>query len=472
MVVGEFTQETQLVVIGGGPGGYSTAFRAAELGIETVLVDSRDGLGGVCLHEGCIPSKTLLHITETIENAKRAEAFGVSFDQPRIDLDGIRAWLDTSVTKLAGGLKQLCKHHGVEHIQGAASFEDSRRLNVRDSAIPRIRFRRAVIATGSTPLAHPAMPFDGHHVLTPHEAVKLPSVPKSLLVVGGNYNAVELACIYAALGSSVTLVHDGERLLENTDADLLRPLLAALKGRLTQICVAASIEQTEVKDDALHVQFTGDNTPSETRFDRAIVSIGYRANVQSLNVQATGIKLDDAGFIATDDQQRTDDPRIFAVGDVSGGGARNELLADRALVQGRVAAEVIAGWNSHLDLRAVPVTVFTDPQIAWCGLNEQLAKQNGIPYEVVRQPWAASGRAVGMGRTDGVTKMLIDPDTQLILGMGIAGPNASELIGEGALAIEMGAVVSDLAAIVHPHPTLSEMYASAAQRIENDNGNP
>lgn len=465
MVVGEFTQETQLVVIGGGPGGYSAAFHAAELGIETVLVDARDQLGGVCLHEGCIPSKTLLHIVETLRSAERASQFGVRFGKPQLDIDAIRAWMDQSISKLAGGLKQLCKRHGVEHIQGTASFEDGRRLNVRDSAIPRIRFRRAIIATGSVPMKHPVLEEDGRVVLTPHQAIRIEQIPKSLLIVGSNYNAVELASIYAAFGSEVTLVFDDKQVLPDADADLVRPLAASLKAQLKNMCPGTRVTDARRKDDAIEVAFEGAKLDA-TRFDQVIVSIGYRANVDSLAIDRTVARIDEFGFIEVDDQMRTQDQRVFAVGDVAASNQRRELLADRALAQGRVAAEVIAGWNAHLDLRAVPVAVFTDPQIAWCGLTELQAKQAEIPYLVTKQSWGVSGKAVGMGRTDGVTKIIYDPDTQLVLGMGIAGPHASELIAEGALAIEMGAVITDLASIIHPHPTLAEMYSDAALRVE------
>jgi dihydrolipoamide dehydrogenase len=462
MVVGEFTQETQLVVIGGGPGGYAAAFRAAELGVETVIVDPRETLGGVCLHEGCIPSKTLLHIVETINQASRAKEFGVQFAEPKFDLDAIRQWVQQSIDSLAKGLQQLCKRHGVEHIQGHASFEDGRRLAVRDSAIPRIRFRRAIIATGATPCTHDVLAIDGTHVLSPKQAIKLPHVPKSLLIVGSNYNAVELAMIYTAFGSRVTLVDASDRLLPQVDADLVRPVARRLDAILEQVSMKTTITQAAIKDDMLQITLHQGETSSDHRFEQAIVSLGYKPNIDELQLQGTSVKLDEHGFIQTDDQQRTSDARIFAVGDVTGGA----MLADRALTQGRVAAEVIAGWNSHLDTRAVPYAVFSDPQIAWCGLTEQQAKAEAIPYAVAKQPWGASGKAVGMGRVDGMSKILYDPDTQLVLGIGICGPHATEMIAQGSLAIEMGAVITDLAATVHPHPTLSEMIANAAQRVD------
>lgn len=465
MVVGEFTQETQLVVIGGGPGGHSAAFRAAELGIQTVLVDARESLGGVCLHEGCIPSKTLLHVVQTLRSAERACQFGVHFDKPRIDLDAVHAWLDQTAGKMAASLKQLCQRHGVEHIQGQASFEDGRRLNVRDSAIPRIRFRRAIIATGSRPAPHPVLEFDGRLVLSPYEGVRVRSVPESLLVVGGNYNAVELASIYAAFGTQVTLVHDADRLLPDADADLIRPLINSLEQRLHQVMLRTEVVDAHLESDGLTVTLRGMDV-QQVRFDCAIVSVGYTANTEGLGLDRAGLAVGESGFIRVDDQMRTSDQRIFAVGDVAIREQRSELLADRASAEGRVAAEVIAGWNSRLDNRAIPVAVFTDPEIAWCGLTETQAKQRNVPYLAARQAWSASGRAIGMGQPDGVTKILYDADTQLILGMGVAGPHATELISEAALAIEMGAVISDLAAIVHPYATLGETFTSAALRAE------
>ncbi|HRQ74645.1 MAG TPA: NAD(P)/FAD-dependent oxidoreductase [Phycisphaerales bacterium] len=467
MVVGEFTQEAELVVIGGGPGGYSAAFRAAELGIQTILIDERDQLGGVCLHEGCIPSKTLLHIAEIIRIGEGTARFGVKFAQPSIDVQAINGWVVKTRETLAKGLAGIAKKHRVEVIRGRAVFEDSRMLSVRDGASPgRVRFKRALIACGSCSIAHPAMSFDGVRVLTPREAVHLESVPQRLLIVGHNYMSLELATIYSALGSQVTLVDECERLLPEADQDLVRPLMERLKTRLTHIGCQVIIKKSKIVGNTIEVEFQGEAAPKDRVFDRAIVAIGQRANTDGLGLERTGVRQDELGFIQIDAQGRTTDPRIFAVGDVTGG----PLLADHAMMQGRVAAEVIAGWNSTQDRRGVAWVAFTDPQLAWCGITEAQAQADDIPYRVAKLPWGASGRAVGIGRSDGLTKILYDPDSRIVLGVGISGVGAVEMIAEGVLAIEMGAVVDDLAGTIRPHPTLSELIADAAQRAEESHG--
>lgn len=461
MVVGEFTTETDLAIIGGGPGGYTAAFRAAELGVQTVLIDDRDALGGVCLHSGCIPSKTLLHIAEVIRAGEHAAQFGVTFAQPQIDVDRVRNWLLDTRATLAKALNGLAKKHGVEVVNGRAAFEDSRRLSVPNSDSPRIRFRRAIIATGTTPKPHPRLPFDGERVIDAAKATEIPTVPLSLLIVGYNYNAIELASIYAALGSAVTLVDESEMLPE-ADPDLSRPLLKRLKGQLEHMASGVIVDDSRVTKDGVEVSFSGGDVPRRTRFDEAIVVTELMPNVNGLGLEKTAVNLhEETGFIVVDDQLRTTDPRIFAIGDVTG----PPLLADQAMLQGRIAAEVAAGWNSTMDRRAVASVIFTDPQLAWCGLTEAAARAQGINHEVVKLPWGASGRAVSMGRTDGLTKIVYDPDTKLVLGVGIAGTGAAELIAEGVLAIEMGAVLDDLAGAIHPHPTLSELIPGAAQRV-------
>jgi dihydrolipoamide dehydrogenase len=459
MVVGEFTQEVELVVIGGGPGGYSAAFRAAELGVETVIVDALPALGGICLHHGCVPSKTLLHIAEIIRAADRAGQFGVGYDKPTIDLDGMRAWLNKARETLGKGLAAQAKKHNVEFVQGEASFEDARRLNVVGGPVPRIRFRRAIIATGSKPIEHEHLPFGHDRVWTPSDALDLPLIPDRLLIVGNGYMAVEFATIYSALGSRVTLVTEHDAFLPVVDDDLSRPLLRTLKGSLEHLSVKTAIAGAKLQDDAITITFAGDGAPKETTFDAAIVAVGQRANIESLQLDRTQVALNECGFIAVNDELRTNDPRMFAVGDVTGG----PLLADYALAQGRIAGEVIAGWKSGLDVHAVPVTIFSDPQIAWCGLTEQRAKAEGIGHAVVKIPWGASGRAVGMGRTDGMTKIVYEPDAKIVLGVGLVGPHAAEMISEGALAVEMVAELDDIAGTIHPHPTMSELIADAAK---------
>jgi dihydrolipoamide dehydrogenase len=395
MVVGEFTQEVELVVIGGGPGGYSAAFRAAELGVETVIVDADSELGGVCLHRGCVPSKTLLHIAEIIHAAKRATQFGVTFGEPAIDTDGVRAWVQKARDTLARGLASQVKKCNVEFLQGEASFEDARRLNVVGGKVPRIRFRRAIIATGSAPIEHEQLPFSHERIWTPAEALDVRFIPERLLIVGCDYMAVEFATLYSAFGSRVTLVTDHDAIMPEVDDDLTRPLMRTLKSMLEEVVVSTNVESATLDGKKIAVTFSGNNVPKATTFDAAIVAVGQRANIGPLKLEKTGVTLCEGGFIKVDDELRTTDPRIFAVGDVTGG----PLLADYALAQGRIAGEVIAGWKAGLDVHAVPVTIFSDPQIAWCGMTERRAKAEAIPHEVAKIPWGASGRAVGMGRT-------------------------------------------------------------------------
>jgi dihydrolipoamide dehydrogenase len=459
MVVGEFTQETDLVVIGGGPAGYAAAFRAAELGHKTFVVDARDGLGGTCLHAGCIGSKTLVHIADTIDSARRAADLGVQLGSPRIDLDQVRAWTQGTIERLAQGLEGLCRKHGVQRVRGMAHFADSRHVDIPQGEVSRLKFKRAIIATGCRSRAHGDLPFDGLRVLTPAQALELPDVSGDVLVLGHDYMALELAGVYGALGSRVTLIGQNEQLLPQADADLVRPVVRALEQRIEGVHLAASVTDATVTDTGVEISLDG----STRRFDRAIVCQGLEACTESLQLQHTKVALDKDGFIPVDERTRTTDQRIHAAGDVTG----DPLLADRALHQGRIAAEVIAGLDVIDDPRAVPVVVFTDPQIAWCGLTETAAKLEGTAHAVARLPWGASGRAAGMGRTDGVTKMIYDPDSKLVLGIGLTGAHASEMIGQCALAIEMGAVTDDLAATVHPHPTMCELLADVARSIDS-----
>lgn len=458
MVVGEFTQETNLLVIGGGPGGYSAAFRAAELGLETVIVDARETIGGVCLHAGCVPSKTLLSIADAIASVKHASSFGVQFASPKIDPDAIRAWVGKTISTLSEALVRQSEKLRVEHISGEAVFEDSKHVAIRGSEVPRVKFKKAIIAAGSSPIEHPACPFDGSRILNPGEALALHSIPGSLLIVGSSYMAVELASIYAALGSKVTLVDEGEQMLPDADADLVKPMLKRLGQSIAAISTKTRLSGAKAVKAGVDTRFEGSNAPKQTRFDQVIIAIGQRPNTDSLGLEHTQVKLDEHGFIKVNEQMKTDDSRILAVGDVTG----EPLLADKAIHQGRIAAEAAAGWGNAFDARAIPVIIFTDPQIAWCGLTEHQAKSAGVEHEVVKIPWGFSGRAVGMGRSEGLTKLIIDPSTKLILGVGIAGSGAAEMIGEGALAIEMGAVVDDLASTIHPHPTMSELIGQAA----------
>ena len=453
MVVGEFTQECDLLIIGAGPGGYAAAFRAAELGQSVTIVDSRSDLGGVCLHEGCIPSKTLLHIARQIREAEAAAQFGIMFQQPKIDLDAIRAWLDKTVAMLAKGLDSKAKKLGIQRLTGTARFDDGKNVSIAGGSVPRVKFRRCIIATGSTQAQIEELPGDSLTVLSPQQALTISTLPAKLLIVGHDYMAVELAMIYAALGSAVTLATSQATLLPEVDADIRRPLERRLKEQLAAL--STNVERpTELAND--------------DSFDAVIVSERRVGNTSSLNLNAADVTVDVSGFIVVDETMRTGNPRIFAVGDVTG----LPQLADLALAQGKISAEVIAGQPSVFDARSIPHVIFTDPEIAWCGLTESQAKRDDVPHAIAKLPWGASGRAVGMGRHDGLTKVIYDPETQVIDGIGLVGSGVSEMIGEASLAIEMGTTLEDLAATIHPHPTRVELLADAANAaIESNKGN-
>ena len=461
MVVGEFTRETDLLVIGGGPGGYTAAFRAAQLGVDTVLVEATDHLGGICLHEGCIPSKTLLYMAETIEQAAGAERMGISFSKPKINLDKVRDWKNDVTRKLAKGLDNQCKRLGVERIRGRARFEDSRHVVLQDGDISRIKFRRAVIATGSRAVRLTGIEADSPRVIDSREALELADVPKTLLVIGGGYIGLELGSVYAALGSEVTVVEMLPNLLPGADQDLVRPLAKRMRDVLAEIALQTKVTAMKDLGNGIEVTFEGQNVPKRAKFEKILVSVGRRPNTDELGLENTKAQLD-GGFIQVDQRLRTSDVRIFAIGDVVPG----PMLAHKASHQGRICAEVIAGHDAVSDARAVPAVVFTDPEIAWCGLTETEAKAQGVKVTVKKIPWGASGRATAMGRTEGVTKILFEPHTRLVLGVGMCGPHAGEMIAEAALALEMGAVAADLAATIHPHPTLSEMVGEAADMME------
>ncbi len=462
MVVGEFTQETDLVVIGGGPGGYSAAFRAAELGIETIIVDATGALGGVCLHHGCIPSKTMLSISETLRLAERAAKFGVHFDKPRVDLGEIRQWMSQTIDSLASGLGNIARKRGVEVLKGKARFEDQRQLSIHNGSGSRIRFKRAVIASGASSLPPAGGWFDSPRMMDATAALELDEIPATLLVIGGGYIALELASVYAALGSKVTLATQFDRLLPEADPDVVRPLARRLGEILKSVRLNAPITDLREVDTGIEATFQSADAPSSAVFERVLVAIGHRPNTAALDLAQVRVEVDDAGYVRIDDQLRSSNARILAVGDVTG----EPLLADKAIQQGRIAAEVVAGWGSVFDPRAIPFVVFTDPQVAWCGLTETQAADQGIAHETVTIPWGASGRAVSLGRSDGMTKLVYDPDTKLVLGVGIVGAGAAEMIAHGVLAVEMGAVTADLALSVHPHPTMSELIGEAAARVE------
>ncbi len=459
MVVGEFTQECDVVVIGGGPGGYTAALRAAALGQKVTLIEEHDRLGGVCLRVGCIPSKALLHVAEIIHLAAGAEPKGLRFKKPEIDLAAMRAYTAGVIDKLSSGVAGLCKNAKVEVVTGRAVFESSKQLRLHGGDVDRIRFKRAVIATGSRPVAIPALSIDSPRVFDSSGALELRAVPGKLLVVGGGYIGLELGQVYAALGSAVTVVEMLDTLMAGVDSDLARPLNKRLQEQFTGgIHLKTKVAKLSDRGEAVEVTFEGAGRPSTTGFDAVLVSVGRQPNTDSLGLENTAVIVSERGFIEVDAQMKTADKRIFAIGDVVG----NPMLAHKAIREGKVAAEVIAGGGAAFDNVCIPAVVFTDPELAWAGVTETDAKAQGLDITVRKMPWGGSGRAVSLMRPDGLTKVICDTSSGRVLGVGLTGPHAGELIAEAALAIEMGATAEDIAATIHPHPTLSETYQDVA----------
>ena len=460
MVMGELTQEAELLVIGSGPAGYAAAFRGADLGLDVTLVDTAPRPGGVCLFEGCIPSKTFLYLAELIYDADKAASMGISFGKPRIDLEGMRSWKTQVVDKLADGLVSLSSRRGVQLIKGRAEFESSDTVRLHDSDVSHIKFRHAIIATGSRPVALPTSDFkDGGRIMSSTGALALADIPQRMLVVGGGYVGLELGTVYAALGTQITLVEYMDRLLPGVDQDLVEPLHRKLKGMFAGIHLNTKVLSLAERDGAVDVKLEGDADDAPQTFDRVLVAVGRRPASQGLGLENTSVKLDDKGFVVIDEQMRTTDKNIFAVGDVAGG----MMLAHKATREGKIAAEIIAGQSSAFDARAIPAVVYTDPQIAWCGLTEEQARREKRAIEVKRFPWKFSGRAATMGAPEGLTKIIVEPETLRILGVGITGRDTEGLISEGVLAVEMGALAEDVALSIHPHPTLSETEGEAAE---------
>jgi dihydrolipoamide dehydrogenase len=458
MVMGEFSQESEVVVIGGGPGGYAAAFRAADLGLDVTLVEKEKRLGGVCLKRGCIPSKTLLHVSQLLYDARQAGNLGLEFGVPDIDLDKVRGFKDRVVSKLTGGLDHLAEKRGVQVLQARAEFESSDTIRLAGGEISKLEFEHAIIATGSLPIALPGTDFS-ERVMSSREALHLVDVPERLLVVGGGYVGLELGSVYAALGSEVTVVEMLDRLISQADDDLARPLIKRIKEIFAAVYTETKVASLEEHDDYVEVTLEGAVDEPEQRFDRVLIAVGRRPNTENLGLENTDVAVDERGFIQIDDQQRTADPNIFAVGDAVGG----MMLAHKAMREGKVAAEVIVGEPAAFDVRAIPAVVYTDPQLAWAGLTESEAREQEREIKVSRFPWRASGRALTMEAPEGMTKIIVDPETETVLGFGIVGRNAGEMIAEGALAVEMGAVVQDLALTVHAHPTLSETEGEVAE---------
>ncbi|HYS18064.1 MAG TPA: dihydrolipoyl dehydrogenase [Candidatus Binatia bacterium] len=457
--MGDLLVEVDVAVVGGGPGGYSAAFRCAELGLETVVVDAGKRLGGACLWEGCIPSKALLHVAALIEDAERARELGVDFGEPRVSLDPLRKWkAERVVGRLARGLAAVAKAKGVEVIGGRAVFESSRELRVEGDEPQKVRFKHAIIATGSAPAGLPGLALSSDRVIDSTAALELGEVPERLLVIGGGYIGLELGQVYAALGSEITLAEMTDGLLPGVDRALVQPLARRCEKLFTKIRLGTKVTSLLEKGSAIETRFDGNDV---ALFDRVLVAVGRRPASAGLGLEHTRVSADARGFVSVDDRCRTADPSIYAVGDVTG----EPMLAHRAMRQGKVAAEVIAGRPAAFDNVVVPAVVFTDPEVAWCGLTEAEAAREGRKVTIARREWAASGRALTLGRSDGLTKLVADPDSGRVLGVGIVGPGAGELIAEGALAIETALTVEDLAATIHTHPTLSETLMEAAESL-------
>jgi dihydrolipoamide dehydrogenase len=465
MVMGETTIDTDVAVIGAGPGGYAAAFRAADLGLDVTLIDADERLGGVCLLRGCIPSKALLHVTELLHDARHAGEFGLTFDEPQIDLEKIRQWKNQIIDRLVNGLVTLSKQREVQIVQGRATFEASDRLRVRGKNTIHVRFKHAILATGSRAIALPGSSFEkGGRVMSSTGALALADIPETLLVVGAGYVGMELGSVYASLGSRVTVVERMGEILPGADRDLVRPLERRIAELFEAVYLKTRVAEMKQQDGRVEVVLEGDVPETRQSFDRVLVAIGRRPNSEDLGLEHTKVKLDERGFVKVDEQQHTADERILAIGDVVGG----MMLAHKAMYEGKVAAEVIAGHPAAFDAQAIPAVVYTDPQIAWAGLMETEARQRGIEVQVSRFPWRASGRALTMSAPEGITKMVFDPQTERILGVGIVGRQAEDLIGEGVLAIEMGALASDVALSIHPHPTLTETAEEAAGAFLGD----
>ncbi|MBL50962.1 MAG: dihydrolipoyl dehydrogenase [Candidatus Marinimicrobia bacterium] len=455
------SKKIEVVVIGAGPGGYAAAFRAADLGKQVLLIDRDPELGGVCLNRGCIPSKALLHLSKTMDDVNHLEDLGVSYGKPEIDINKIRAHKNKIISKLNNGIAQMAKARKVETLCGLATFVSNTELKVKTDAVEIVvTFEKCIIAAGSTSTMIPGVPADHPSILTSKTALDLENIPESLLVIGGGVIELELGQVYAALGSGVSVVEFLPSLLPGTDPDLVKPLQRKLKKQFKSIRVSSKVTKVDIKDDnTLDVTIENNEGINTENFDKVLVSIGRRPNTDLLNMKATDVIVNENGFIQVDVYQRTVIKNIFAIGDIVG----DPMLAHKATHEGKVAAEVAAGHPAAFDVRAIPSVVYTDPEVAWAGLTETKAKEENIPYEKGEFPWAASGRAIAMGAEQGKTKILFDPETKKVSGVGVVGPGAGDIISEGMLAIEMECDAEDIGLTVHPHPTLGETFAAAAE---------
>jgi dihydrolipoamide dehydrogenase len=451
---------TQLVVLGAGPGGYAAAFYAADLGMQVALVDEEKNPGGVCLYRGCIPSKALLHVAKVIDEAKHAGNWGVSFSEPKVDVDKLRGFKQGVVDKLTAGVGGIAKMRKVKFVQGRATLTGPRSMSVAGpGGTTELQFEHLILATGSHPTKIPTLSLDSPRMMDSTSGLELPDVPKSLLVIGGGYIGLELGTVYATLGSKVSVVEMTPGLLPGADRDLVQVLEKRLKGLFAAIMLNTKVVKVAEEGNGIRVTFEGDVPQKEQIFDRVLVAVGRRPNSNIPGLETTKVKVAANGFIETDEQRRTAELSIFAIGDVAG----EPMLAHKASHEARVAVEVIAGHKAVFEPQAIPAVVFTDPEIAWCGMTEAQAQASGIEFEVAKFPWGALSRAITVDRPDGLTKLILEKQTGRVLGVGIAGSGAGELIAEGVLAIEMGATAEDLKLVIHPHPTLSESVMESAE---------
>ena len=452
--------KTEIVVLGAGPGGYAAAFYAADRGKKVILIEQEPRLGGVCLNRGCIPSKALLHATQILGEARESALHGITFGPPEINLQKLRAWKDSVLQKLGLGISQLAQRRGVQVLFGRGHFEGSQTLRVESEAGQQfVQYEKVIVAVGSKSALPKAFDLGNPRIMTSTEALEIEDIPQSLLVVGGGYIGMELGTLYASLGSQVVVVEALESILMGADPDLVRPVMAYAKKNFKEVRLQAKVAKMSTSGKQIKVTVETGGQLTEELYDRVLVSVGRVPNCADLGLENTKVERDEKGFIKVNEKQETADPAIYAIGDIAGG----VLLAHKAAKEARIAVEALTGEVSALERAIIPAVVFTDPEVAWCGLTEAEAKAKGMTVEIAKFPWSASGRALTYDRTDGLTKLVIDPESERLLGVGIVGHGAGELIGEGVLALEMGATVRDLAESVHPHPTLSETFMEAAE---------
>ena len=460
--VNESAIHAEVLVLGGGPGGYTAAFRAADLGKQVVLIERYPAIGGVCLNVGCIPSKALLHVAQIVHEAEEFEQHGLSYGKPSFDIDKIRGWKESVSKGLSDGLARLVKQRKITLVQGLGSFTSANTLEVQtETGVKTVSFDQAIIAAGSHPTKIPVFPNDDPRLWDSTDALELKEIPKKLLIVGGGIIGLEMATVYHALGSEISVVELMDQIIPGCDNDLVTPLYRRIKKQYKNIWLETKVTSIEADKKGLKVGFDGKGAPESELFDVVLVAVGRRPNGKLIGAELAGVNVDEAGFIAFDKQQRNNLPHIFAIGDIAG----NPMLAHIASHEGKVGAEVAAGLKAGFDALTIPAVAYTDPEIAWMGLTENQAKQQGIDYGRAVFPWAASGRSLSLGRKEGLTKILCDKESGRILGAGMVGSNAGELIAEAVLALEMGADAEDVGLTIHPHPSLSETFAFAAEMI-------